>query len=378
MHLDLLPGRHARWHSHHNLLPGMVDEELLTRLDARRHLYGKEWHAPHKWVGCACRLASTWRVAVVCGNDRFAVLGVRGPASGSFRCNFEMKTADSSQRARTAAPRTCEALVSARLARRGRGRLGHRGTRLNCCRQQRAPSARRAPPPSALSEMTVGGPSCVGQPRLPHGGRTATLAALALARKSMNASIEHWQSLDEAVAVPKLLHQTWKSCTLPWRQAFWREECRRVLPGDWTLLLHTDEDNRAFMAREFPDYLDLYDGYELSIQRVDAVRYFYLYRYGGVYMDLDFTCLRPLEELPLTAGRVSLGFQHGSIQTSESVANAFMVAPPRHPFIAMLIERLRQTARLRYWRPHAGFKVHPMKSTGCGFLTRAVRAAPVK
>ena len=48
MHLDLLPGRHARWHSHHNLLPGMVDEELLTRLDARRHLYGKERHAPHK------------------------------------------------------------------------------------------------------------------------------------------------------------------------------------------------------------------------------------------------------------------------------------------------------------------------------------------
>ena len=93
-------------------------------------------------------------------------------------------------------------------------------------------------------------------------------------------------------------------------------------------------------------------------------------------MDLDFTCLRPLEELPLTAGRVSLGFQSGSIQTSESVANAFMVAPPRHPFIAMLIERLRQTARLRYWTPHAGFKVHPMKSTGCGFLTRAVRAAP--
>ena len=46
MHLDLLPSRHARWHSHHNLLPGMVDEELLTRLDARRHLYGKEWHAP--------------------------------------------------------------------------------------------------------------------------------------------------------------------------------------------------------------------------------------------------------------------------------------------------------------------------------------------
>lgn len=218
--------------------------------------------------------------------------------------------------------------------------------------------------------MTFGSPSCKGQPRLPHGGRVATLAALGLARQSINASLEQWQSRAEPVAVPKILHQTWKNCTLPWRQAFWREECRRVLPGDWTLLLHTDEDNRAFMAREFPDYLDLYDGYELSIQRVDAVRYFYLYRYGGVYMDLDFTCLRPLEELPLTAGRVSLGFQHPTIQTIESVANAFMVAPPRHPFMAMLIERLRETAGLLYFG-----KPHPMRSTGCAFLTKAVRAA---
>ena len=58
------------------------------------------------------------------------------------------------------------------------------------------------------------------------------------------------------------------------------------------MLLHTDADNRAFIAREFPKYLGLYDGYDTHIKRVDAVRYFLLYRYGGVYMDLDMTCLR--------------------------------------------------------------------------------------
>ena len=68
MHLDLLPSRHARWHSHHNLLPGMVDEELLTRLDARRHLYGKEWHAPHKCVRQRRICGSTPGVP---GRDRF-------------------------------------------------------------------------------------------------------------------------------------------------------------------------------------------------------------------------------------------------------------------------------------------------------------------
>lgn len=48
------------------------------------------------------------------------------------------------------------------------------------------------------------------------------------------------------------------------------------------MLLHTDADNRAFIAREFPEYLGLYDGYDTHIKRVDAVRYFLLYRYGGV------------------------------------------------------------------------------------------------
>ena len=96
MHLDLLPCRHARWHGHHNLLPGMVDEELLTRLDARRHLYAKERHAPHKWVGCACRLASRLRVAAVCGNAScVSSEQLRKEVDRSTPLNFETKTADS-------------------------------------------------------------------------------------------------------------------------------------------------------------------------------------------------------------------------------------------------------------------------------------------
>lgn len=210
-------------------------------------------------------------------------------------------------------------------------------------------------------------PTCPDQPRLPTGGRAATLAALELARHSPGESLKQWMARPRAAAVPKVLHQTWKNCTLPWRQAFWREECRRVLPDDWTLRLHTDDDNRAFIAREFPAYLELYDSYDVNIKRIDAVRYFYLYRYGGVYMDLDFTCLKPLEALPLTPGHASMGFQRFTIHDIESIANAFMVAPPRHPFIASIIHRLNSSSRLLY---HS--KVHPMKATGCAFLTTAV------
>ena len=45
-----------------------------------------------------------------------------------------------------------------------------------------------------------------------------------------------------------------------------------------------------------------------------------------------------------------------------------MVAPPRHPFIASLIHRLNFSARLLF---HS--KAHPMKATGCAFITTAVQ-----
>lgn len=38
------------------------------------------------------------------------------------------------------------------------------------------------------------------------------------------------------------------------------------------------------------------------------VRFFYLYRFGGVYMDTDFTCLAPFEELPLLPGHAIFGY----------------------------------------------------------------------
>ena len=73
-----------------------------------------------------------------------------------------------------------------------------------------------------------------------------------------------------------------------------------MLPRNWSMWLWTDEDNRELIARDFPSFLPLYDGYDVKIKRIDAVRYFYLYKYGGVYMDLDVMCLHPLPPPPLS------------------------------------------------------------------------------
>lgn len=51
--------------------------------------------------------------------------------------------------------------------------------------------------------------------------------------------------------------------------------------------LWTDNSSRQFLADEYPHFLPLYDGFTLRVQRIDALRYFLMRHFGGVYIDLD-------------------------------------------------------------------------------------------
>ena len=44
------------------------------------------------------------------------------------------------------------------------------------------------------------------------------------------------------------------------------------------------------MNKEYSSFLPVYESYPYNIQRVDAARYFILYHFGGVYLDLDIGC----------------------------------------------------------------------------------------
>ncbi|KOO27772.1 group 2 family protein [Chrysochromulina tobinii] len=100
--------------------------------------------------------------------------------------------------------------------------------------------------------------------------------------------------------------------------------------------LWTDKANRAFLAHHYPEHLPMYDGYSLNIKRVDAIRYFLLFHYGGVYMDADFACVRSLDTMPIRRqpGVATLILQRKKAIDEQAVSNAWMSAPPRHPFFA--------------------------------------------
>lgn len=102
--------------------------------------------------------------------------------------------------------------------------------------------------------------------------------------------------LRDGEKIPRIIHQTWKSDVLPekWRTA-WRE-CREGMP-DYEYMLWTDEMSRKFIEEHYPEELTMFDEYRYPIQRADAIRYFILHHFGGVYMDLDIGCRRRMDPL---------------------------------------------------------------------------------
>lgn len=140
--------------------------------------------------------------------------------------------------------------------------------------------------------------------------------------------------------IPKIIHQTWKTNDIPYDvyPKEWVDSWKHFHP-DWEYRLWTDEDNRRLISEHYPDFLPVYDNYPADINRADAARYFILYHYGGLYVDLDFECLKSFDVLidnqEMVLGRMDAGFF-----LRHSVPNALMASVPGHPFWIQLIKAL--------------------------------------
>ena len=98
-------------------------------------------------------------------------------------------------------------------------------------------------------------------------------------------------------------------------------------------MLWTDASSREFIAEHYPWFLDTFDNYTYPIQRADAIRYFVLYHFGGVYIDLDIGCLRPVDPLLIYPVILPKTIPVG-------VSNDLMFAERHHPLLEQTIHNL--------------------------------------
>ena len=122
-------------------------------------------------------------------------------------------------------------------------------------------------------------------------------------------------------AIPRIIHRVWPgSDTMP-------EEYRRY--GESWALHHPEWEMRLWTDADAPELecVDAMSRARTYVERSDLIRYEVLRRHGGVYVDTDFECLKPID--PLLEGVTAFAaYPHAG---TSKIATGIMGCAPGHP-----------------------------------------------
>ncbi len=97
------------------------------------------------------------------------------------------------------------------------------------------------------------------------------------------------------MTIPKIIIQTWKTKKLPTEFKEWSLTWKKH-NAEFTYLFFDNNDCFRFVSKNYSEYLDLYESLS-NIERADVFRYLALHHYGGVYVDIDTSCFKPISNL---------------------------------------------------------------------------------
>jgi mannosyltransferase OCH1-like enzyme len=143
--------------------------------------------------------------------------------------------------------------------------------------------------------------------------------------------------------IPKIIHQTapkdkkkwhpiWNECQQTWLKYFPEPEYKHIM---WH-----DEDLDSFVKNEFPIfYNNTYKSYNKNIKKIDSARYLILYKYGGIYADMDYMCFKNFYDI-LPQNKISIA--ESPYKNNEEIQNALMISPPNYLFWLDVIQIAEQ------------------------------------
>jgi inositol phosphorylceramide mannosyltransferase catalytic subunit len=155
--------------------------------------------------------------------------------------------------------------------------------------------------------------------------------------------------------IPRIFHQIWVGPQpLPPDFIAYQRTWLTYNPG-WQLELWTEANLPPDLVRR-----EVYDKLRVPAERADILRVELLWRMGGVYIDTDFECLRPLEGL-LQDVEVFVAYIN-----RHRINNAIMGAVPQHPLLDRALKEMRPR---EYWG-------YDKAAAGPVFLDKLVRQYP--
>ena len=178
--------------------------------------------------------------------------------------------------------------------------------------------------------------------------------------------------------IPKIIHQTYGSQSLSSTLRYFVQSWRELNPG-WEIRFYDDEACLNFVKQEFPEYLEAYLTLPKSVERSDFFRYMIIYKYGGVYTDIDTECKAPLDAVLLPTDTMVVGWEYES-ETQESAldhhyvrANQILqwtfMAAPGHPVLREVCDFIKHHAVTKF---SENKNRDTLEKTGPGIFTDVV------
>lgn len=138
-------------------------------------------------------------------------------------------------------------------------------------------------------------------------------------------------SSDRTTSIPKIIHQIWLGSPLPKEyvkfQITWKEH-----HPDWEYKLWTEIELATFNLKN----QKAFDQAANYGEKANIWRYEILERFGGLYVDTDYECLKPFDEF-----MENYEFFSGmsSLERKALVSNALIACIPHHPIIKECVEK---------------------------------------
>jgi mannosyltransferase OCH1-like enzyme len=159
------------------------------------------------------------------------------------------------------------------------------------------------------------------------------------------------------MSIPRRIIQTHRDSII---QAEFRQSWIDQHPG-YEYCFFDDHGSRSFVAEQMPALLATYDALPLDVQKADLFRYIAVYQLGGLYADVDTVCQASVHDY-LDLGQASLQvccemtpaeWPKGLADYPEyfCLPRQFLqwtfCAPPKHPALMLMIERIRYLVGLQ-------------------------------
>jgi len=147
---------------------------------------------------------------------------------------------------------------------------------------------------------------------------------------------------DSPRRIPRILFQTWETREIsPELQAIvdtWKEK-----NPEYEYIFHNNADCEAFIKANFEK--NVYDAYCKIIPgayKADLWRYCVLYKYGGVYADIDTICLGSIDSFlkDNTECMAPVDLNTSPYEGNHNVFNGFMAASPKSSIMLGCIKRI--------------------------------------